>query len=430
MACAGTDNGRTDIQSTQTILCINTGSSSIKFHLYEMGPPVLAPGLPGPGLASLSALPARPCRYEELLAKGAVEGAGQEEGRLWFADAQGEVLADKQLVRVGQEEAVLEALAVLSASNLPSIEAIGHRVVHGGPERFAPERVTQELLDYLRAHSAWAPLHIPVSLRVMEALRRERPDLPQVACFDTAFHVLMPEVARRLPLPRRFYDQGVYKYGFHGLSYEYLLSVLGERALGRLIMAHLGNGASMVACRDGVAVDTTMGMTPIGGIVMGTRPGDLDPGVLLYLLRDQGFDLESLEKLLNKESGLRGVSGQTSDMHILLERSAQGDRGAALAVNMFAYTARKAVGALAAVLGGLDCLVFSGGIGENAAVVRALICEGLQHLGLELDADKNKAGEKIISTDDSRCLAMVIPTNEEIVIARHTFALVFGSESS
>ncbi|MCX8031876.1 MAG: acetate/propionate family kinase [Thermoleophilia bacterium] len=445
MAHSGTNKARADSQGTQTILCINTGSSSIKFHLYEMGSPACGPGKcepggckPGkrePGEGSLSSSALRAIRAsalgcEELLAKGAVEGVGQEHGRLWFVDAQGQPLADKSLFRVDQDQAVCEALRVLSAGGLPSIEAVGHRIVHGGPKRFAPEIVTEELLAYLRAHSAWAPLHIPASIRVMETLRREQPDLPQVACFDTAFHARMPEVARRLPLPRELYERGVYKYGFHGLSYEYLLGALGEQAQGKLIMAHLGNGASMVACRDGVPLDTTMGMTPLGGIMMGTRAGDLDPGVLIYLLREANLNAESLEKLLAKDSGLKGVSGETSDMKTLLELRAQGNAEASLAVEMFAYIARKAVGALAAVLGGLDCLVFTGGIGENAAAVRALLCEGLDYLGVRLDPRKNAHGETVISSDDSSCLVMVIPTNEEIVIARHTFALLFGSRSS
>jgi acetate kinase len=392
---------------TQTIMCINSGSSSLKFHLYEMG------------LSERG-------RSEELLARGAVEGIGQGKGRVWFTDAEGTSFLDRLLDEVDYEGAVEQALAALSGRNLPSIEAIGHRVVHGGPEHHTPRILTPDLLEDLREHTAWAPLHMPVSMRVIDALYAQRPGLPQVACFDTGFHSRMPEVARRLPLPRQFFDQGVYKYGFHGLSYEYVLSVLGSRAKGRVVMAHLGNGASMVACLDGKPIDTTMGMTPLGGFMMGTRSGDMDPGVLLYLLREWGYDSETLENLLDKESGLKGVSGETADMETLLELRAGGDDAAAQAVEMFCYHARKTIGSLAAVLGGLDLLVFTAGIGENAPLIRARICHGLEHLGIELDPVKNKAHSGTISAEQSRCRVMIVPTNEDLMIARHTYTLVFG----
>jgi acetate kinase len=236
----------------------------------------------------------------------------------------------------------------------------------------------------------------------------------------------MPEVARRLPLSGKLYEQGIYKYGFHGLSYEYVLSALGKEAGGRVVVAHLGNGASMAACLDGKPIDTTMGMTPMGGFMMGTRSGDLDPGILIYLVREWGYDDETLERVLDKESGLKGVSGETADMETLLEHRAAGSASAAMAVEMFCYQARKTVGALAAALGGLDQLVFTAGIGENAPLVRALICRGLEHLGVELDPARNKAHAWVISTDGSRCRVLVIPTNEELMIARHTYKLVFG----
>ena len=395
------------MSGTQTILSINSGSSSLKFHLYEMGP-----------------AGEHPC--EELLAKGAVEGIGQGEGRLRFVDSAGEPFAERELVDVEHESAIEQALGVLSDKDLPSIEAIGHRVVHGGPQHLRPELLTPELIQDLRAHTAWAPLHMPSSLRVIEALRAQRPGLPQVACFDTAFHAQMPEVARRLPLPRHFYDQGVCKYGFHGLSYEYILSVLGERAQCRLIMAHLGNGASMAACAGGRPLDTTMGMTPLGGFMMGTRTGDMDPGVLLYLVRECGYDDKGLEKLLDKESGLKGVSGETADMETLLELRAAGDQAAAQAIEMYCYHARKAVGALAAVMGGVDLLVFAGGIGENAALVRALICRGLEHLGIGLDPASNSLHANLISSEGATCAVGIVRTNEDLMIARHAYALVFG----
>jgi acetate kinase len=405
------------MSDTQTILCINSGSSSLKFHLYEMGSST--GGGTGDDAAGVGSC-------EQLLARGAVEGIGQGEGRLWFKDHRGEPFAELDLDNMEHERAIEQALATLSDKDLPSIEAIGHRVVHGGPNHLAPEVLTPALIDDLRAHTAWAPLHMPASLRVIEALEMQRPGLPQVACFDTGFHARLPEIARRLPLPRRFFDQGVHKYGFHGLSYEYVLGLLGDRARGRVVMAHLGNGASMVACLDGRPMETTMGMTPLGGFMMGTRSGDMDPGVLLYLVRESGYDDATLERLLDKESGLKGVSDVTPDMETLLELRAGGHEAAAQAVDMFCYQARRTIGSLAAVLGGLDMLVFTGGIGENAAMVRALICEGLGYLGIRLDPAKNRANAECVSADQTTCSVRIVHTNEELVIARHTYALLFG----
>jgi len=271
---------------------------------------------------------------------------------------------------------------------------------------------------------------MPASLRVIEALEVQRPGLPQVACFDTAFHASMPEIARRLPLPRHFFEQGVHKYGFHGLSYEYVLGALGSQAGGRVVVAHLGNGASMAACQDGRPMETTMGMTPLGGFMMGTRTGDMDPGVPLYLVREHGYDDKTLERLLDKESGLKGVSGETADMKTLLELRSHGHEAAAQAVAMYCYQARKTIGSLAAALGGLDHLVFTGGIGEKAAPVRALICEGLEFLGIELDAASNEVHAETISVPTGSCTVKVVPTNEDLMIARHTYSLVFGSTTA
>jgi acetate kinase len=392
---------------TQTILCINGGSSSIKFHLYEMG------------LAGKE-------QSEQLLARGAVEGIGQKKGRVWFVDGQGASLVDRLLDEVQYETAVAEIIAIVSGSDLPSIEAIGHRVVHGGPNHRSPRLVTPGVMDDLREHAAWAPLHMPGTIRLIEALGSELPGIAQVACFDTGFHGSMPEVASQLPLPRKFFDQGIRKYGFHGLSYEYVLSSLGKEARGRLIIAHLGNGASMVACSDGKPMDTTMGMTPLGGFMMGTRSGDLDPGILLYLIREWGYDAEALERLLDRQSGLRGVSGETANMVKLLELRAAGNPGAAMAVEMFAYQARKTIGALAAALGGVDYLVFTAGIGENAPLIRALICRDLEYLGIELDPAKNRENARVISSEQGRCRVLVVRSNEDLMIARHTYTLVFG----
>jgi acetate kinase len=423
------------VTETQTVMCINSGSSSLKFHVYEMGAgaaggPRPAGGIVTGGGAAPGGSPHSWGLSEELMARGAVEGIGQGEGRLWFVDGRGEPFAERDLHDLRHEHAIEQALAMLSLRDLPSIEAIGHRVVHGGPNHFAPEILTRALIEDLRGHTAWAPLHMPASLCVIEALEVQRPGLPQVACFDTAFHASMPEIARRLPLPRRFFDQGIHKYGFHGLSYEYVLGVLGGQAGGRVVIAHLGNGASMAACLDGRPMETTMGMTPLGGFMMGTRTGDMDPGVPLYLVREQGYDDKSLEHLLDKESGLKGVSGETADMKALLELRSHGHEAAAEAVEMYCYQARKTVGSLAAVLGGLDLLVFTGGMGEKAAPVRALICKGLGFLGIELDAAANEAHAETISAPNGSCTVKVVPTNEDVMIARHTYSLVFGGAAN
>ncbi len=392
---------------TQTIMCINGGSSSLKFHIYEVG-------LSEDG------------RAEQLLAHGAVEGIGHSKGRIWFQDGQGNLLVDRLMDDVEFEGAVEEALAVLSENSVHSVEAVGHRVVHGGPEHHSPRLITPDVLSDLHEHVAWAPLHMPITLRVIEAMDTQRPGLPQVACFDTGFHAHLPEVTRRLPLPAKFYDQGICRYGFHGLSYEYVMAALGKEAAGKVVVAHLGNGCSMAACVDGQSVDTTMGMTPMGGLMMGTRSGDLDPGVLLYLVREWGYDAEMLELLLDRESGLRGVSGKTGSMESLLELRAGGNASAAMAIEMFCYQARKTIGSLAAAMGGLDSLVFTAGIGENAPLIRALVCRGLEHLGIELDLVKNNEHAWMISSEQSRCRVFVVRTNEDLVIARHTYRLVFG----
>ena len=392
---------------TQTIMCINGGSSSLKFHLYEMGPS-------GRGLS------------EQLLAHGAVEGIGYSKGRVWFRDGQGNSMVDSLRDEIGFEGAVEEAMNVLSSGSLPSVEAVGHRVVHGGPERHTARVITPDVLGEMQEHVAWAPLHMPTALRVIDAMETQLPGLPQVACFDTGFHSQLPEVAQRLPLPAKFYDQGIRRYGFHGLSYEYIIGELGDDAAGKVVIAHLGSGCSMVACVDGESVDTTMGMTPLGGLMMGTRSGDVDPGILLYLMREWGYDADMLERVLDRESGLRGVSDRTGSMEKLLELRAGGNAGAALAVEMFCYEARKTIGSLAAVMGGMDRLVFTAGIGEKAPLIRALICRGLEHLGIELDLVKNNEHARTISGEQSRCQVHVIPTNEDLIIARHTYRLVFG----
>jgi acetate kinase len=290
----------------------------------------------------------------------------------------------------------------------------------------APERVTPALVVELRALVPLAPLHLPSGLAGVEAVTARFPALPQAVCFDTAFHRGLPDIARRLPLPRALADaSGLERFGFHGLSYEYVLERLGAAGRGRVVIAHLGNGASMSAVRAGRPVDTTMGLTPAGGFMMGTRTGDLDPGVLLYLMREKGYDAERLDRLVNKESGLLGVSGVSSDMKTLLERRAS-DEAAALAVAMFCYQTRKQIGAFAAAMGGLDTLVFTGGIGERAAPVRAEICDGLAHLAVRLEPARNAAHEDPLSAEGSGCTVRVVPTREDLMIARHSRAVLFG----
>jgi acetate kinase len=280
-----------------------------------------------------------------------------------------------------------------------------------------PQRIDGKLVRELKALVPFAPLHLPSQIALIEAITEQYPDLPQVACFDTAFHNRIPEVARRFALPRELWEQGIKRYGFHGLSYEYIVGRLGREIGHHAIIAHLGNGASMAALKDGVPADTSMGLTPTGGFMMGTRTGDLDPGVLLHLI-NKGYSASQLEALLNHQSGLLGVSGQTSEMKPLLDKR-KTDAAAAMAVEMFCYQARKFVGAFAAALGGLDTLVFTGGIGERAADVRAEICSGLEFLGIVIDERANRANAEVISAG-SRCMVRVVATDEDLMIARHT----------
>jgi acetate kinase len=272
----------------------------------------------------------------------------------------------------------------------------------------------------------FAPLHLPNQVAMIEAVAAHFPDLPQVACFDTAFHSRMPEVAQRFALPRKLWEQGIKRYGFHGLSYEYVVGKLGAALGRRAIIAHLGNGASMVALKDGMPMDTSMGLTPTGGFMMGTRSGDLDPGVIIHLMK-AGYSADQLETLVDHQAGLLGVSGQTSDMKVLLQKS-QNDPAAAMAVRMFAYQVQKFVGGFAAVLNGLDTLVFTGGIGERGAVVRAQICSGLEYLGVALDASANGRNAEVISPAVGKCTVRVIQTDEGLVIARHTRDIALSNE--
>ncbi len=386
------------------ILVLNSGSSSLKFALFDRG-----------GAAS-------------RIAWGAVEAIARDGGRLWLRTAADGVVIDRAQAAADPAAAIDLTLAALASARLAAPEAVGHRLVHGGPLHHAPTRVDAALLAALRDAVVFAPIHLPAAVAGIAAVSARFPGLPQVACFDTDFHHALPEVARRLPMSRAIDARGLRRYGFHGLSYESVVDSVGAAQLGRAVIAHLGNGASMAAVVDGVSHDTTMGLTPTGGLMMGTRTGDLDPGVLLHLLRT-GEDAGSLERIVDHESGLLGVSGRTADVKALLALRG-GDRDAALAIDMFCHHACKAVGALTATMGGIDTLVFTGGIGEHAAAVRAQICGSLAHLGIAVDAARNAAADAIISVDRSPCTVRVVQTDEERIIARHTARLLGALDPS
>ena len=385
--------------SPADILCLNCGSSSLKFSIFTLQD-----------------------EGEFLRQRGAVEGIGLDTGRLEIRDGRGGALVESR-DRSGDHGAALHRLLdVLPKKGLAELDAVGHRVVHGGPDRAGPAKIDSALLEELRSRARMAPLHLPQEVRVIEATAARWPALPQVACFDTAFHRRMPESAQRYPLPRRLFDEGVRRYGYHGLSYEYVRQALGEEAHGRVIIAHLGHGSSLVALRGGQPIDTTMGFTPVGGVMMGTRSGDLDPGVLLHLLDHRGFDSAGLTRLVNEEAGLLGVSGLSADMQRLLELREQ-NAHADQAISMYCGSVRRAIGALSAELEGLDLLVFTGGIGERASAVRHEICQGLAYLGIaspEADSGATGIGSRV----------RVVPTNENLIIARQTRDVLFAPGES
>jgi acetate kinase len=385
----------------QTILSLNGGSSSLKFAVYRLS-----------GTA------------EERMFSGAVEAIGQPSGKAWLRG--GDKALQEETGKFPDHTAAMKKMfAGLREQGVEKLAAAGHRIVHGGPKFTAPQLIDAQLKQALKELIPFAPLHLPSQIAMIEAVEAHFPDLPQVACFDTAFHSRMPEVAQRFALPQRFWEQGIRRYGFHGLSYEYVIGKLGGKLGRRAIIAHLGNGASMVALKDGLPMDTSMGMTPTGGFMMGTRSGDLDPGVLIHLLKT-GYSAEQLEELVDHEAGLLGVSGHTSDMKALLQKS-QTDSAAHMAVKMFAYQVRKFIGAYAAVLNGLDTLVFTGGIGERAADVRGKICSGLGYLGVALETQANAQNAEVISLPNSQCAVRVVQTDEDLMIVRHTRAVSLHS---
>ncbi len=316
--------------------------------------------------------------------------------------------------------------------SLASIGVVGHRIVHGGPRLDRATLVTSEVVAELHRWSALDPEHLPAALSIVEAMGRVTPSIPQVASFDTAFHRTMPRVAKLLPIPHRYEALGVRRYGFHGLSYAFLTEevrrVAGDAAArGRIVLSHLGSGSSLAAVRDGRSVDTTMGFTPTSGLMMGTRSGDMDPGVLIYLLRTERMGVDEIDALLNRQSGLRGVSETSSDMRDLLAREST-DARAADAIALFCYQARKGIGAMAAALGGIDTLVFSGGIGARAPSIRKRIALGLDHLAVSVDDSRNEAGDPVISLDGSGCTVRAIDTDEESVIAGEAIAVILAGE--
>jgi acetate kinase len=383
-----------------SVLIINGGSSSIKFALYEAAEP------PRRGL------------------HGNLDRIGLSGTNLTFNEAAKPQAESLSLAAADHRSAANFLIDWLEGRpDFASVKAIGHRVVHG-MKHIQPEVVTQDLLDELHRLRPYDPDHLPREIELIEVFRQRHSKLPQVACFDTAFHQSMPRVAKLLPLPRRFDAKGVQRYGFHGLSYAYLmaeLARLGDPAAttGRIILAHLGNGASLAAVRDGKSMDTSMGFTPTAGLVMSTRTGDLDPGLAPYLARTEQMTNQQFYHMVNHESGLLGVSETSSDMRDLLAQESK-DVRAAEAVALFCYQTKKWIGAFAAALGGVDTLVFSAGIGENCPPIRARICDGLGFLGIELNGPRNAENAAVISADTSRVKVRVIRTDEELMIARAT----------
>jgi len=373
------------------ILTINSGSSSLKFSLFE-------------------------AESERLLLDGAVERIGLGGGRF---RVKGKIDEHHDFP---DHQTALDRLFVFLREGAPEVQLAGHRIVYGGRDYVRPHQVTAELLNALHALIPFAPEHLPHEIEAMESVARVNPSLTQYCCFDTAFHCGRPDIAKQLPIPRELWSEGVIRYGFHGLSYAYIIQELAreageEAARGRVIVAHLGNGASMAAVKAAQPVDTTMGFTPAGGLMMGTRSGDLDPGVLLYLLEQKQHSAQAVREIVNRRSGLLGVSGISSDMQDLLARESSDSR-AAEAVALYCYQAKKFLAAMAATLGGVDTLIFTAGIGENAPRVREGICDNLEFLGIRLDPEANRRNAAIISPPDGKVVVRVMKTNEDLMIAR------------
>jgi acetate kinase len=381
------------------VLALNSGSSSLKFGLYRVGS----------------------SRIESLIS-GEAESIGDKGGKCHAEDSRGNTLLSETGTIPGQREAVIRIGRLLVDLKMPVPAAIGHRIVHGGPKLRQHCLIDDSVLTQLEAATAFAPLHIPSALSVIRFAQEHFPGLPQAACFDTTFHAELPAVARVLPIAKELQSQGIQRYGFHGLSCESIVRQLVNDLPKRLVIAHLGNGSSVTAVNAGKSIDTSMGLTPTGGVIMGTRSGDLDPGVLIYLMREKKFDAAALEELVDRRSGLLGISGVSSDMR-QLHKVASSNADARLAIQMFCYSVRKQIAAMIAALSGVDLIVFAGGIGENDVEARAAICNGLSWLGVSLDPTRNQSGENPISDAASRCAVHVLPAQEDEQIARHTAAL-------
>ena len=384
----------------RVILSLNSGSSSLKFGLYRVDAASTAP----------------------LLA-GAAEWIDGHGGTLHARDQHGQPLSSEVAVK-DVDDAISYIRRLIGDAGLPSPEAIGHRIVHGGPHLLQHCMIDDDVLVKLDAASAFAPLHAASALSAIRLAQANFAGLPQVACFDTAFHADMPDAARTLPIPKSFRANGLRRYGFHGLSCESILHQLVDAVPRLLIICHLGNGASVTAIENGRSIDTSMGLTPSGGVIMGTRSGDLDPGVILYLLREQQYDTAKLEYLIDHRSGLLGISGISGDMRRLHERSAT-DVDARLAIEMFCNSVRKQIAGMMAVLGGVDTIVFTGGIGENDVIVRGSICVGLSWAGVQLEETHQQAAKDVISTATSPVVVRVMPSQEDEQIARHAWRLAF-----
>ncbi len=373
------------------ILALNSGSSSLKFGLYKRG-----------------------SSDEELLLQGSAQGIGRDSGTIEIRTASGEQLVAQAHVLESQQHALAKLADVLSQQMRIAPVCVGHRIVHGGPHLRQHQPITPAVMATLEAATYFAPLHIPQELALVKQAQASFPGALHVACFDTAFHRTLPDVAAHLPLPRRYFEQGVIRYGFHGLSYESLVHRLGNELPRRAVFAHLGNGCSLAAVMDGKSIDTSMGLTPTGGVPMSTRTGDIDPGVLLWVMRAEKLGIEGLDDLVNRQSGLAGLSGGETDMRALLARAANKDNVAELAVAALCTAVRKYIGAYTALLGGIDLLVFTGGIGEHSKEVRERICQGLEFIGVGGDSKKVK----------------VMVSDEEGQIARHCRALMARSVAS
>jgi acetate kinase len=381
------------------VLALNSGSSSLKFGVYRV----------------------RSLQTQRLIV-GEAESIGEEAAVFHAEDPTGTPLLRESAPRLSQKDAVIRIAHLLTDMKTPAPQSIGHRIVHGGPNLKHHCVIDDSVLDKLNAAVAFAPLHMPPALSVIGFARTHFPGVPQIACFDTSFHAHMPDLARVLPIPRALRAEGVERYGFHGLSCESIVRQLGSALPRNLLIAHLGNGASITAVKDGKSMDTSMGLTPTGGIIMGTRSGDLDPGVLVYLARQKRLDAAKLEELVNQRSGLIGISDVSSDLRHL-HKVAQSNADARLAIDMFCYSAAKQLAAMSVALGSVDAIVFTGGIGENDAQVRALICRHLTVIGVRLDGARNSDASNPISDGASRCRVEVWPSQEDEEIARQAWTL-------